>query len=173
MTYLDASATISPCGMYRYNLSRVWDAEGRAVVFVMLNPSTADGTQDDPTIRRCVGFAKAWGYGGLVVVNLFALRATDPAELHRAVDPIGPQNDEHISAACFQRAAVCAWGVSVAKAKRPVLRERAGVVRNLLRAPELSVSLNYLKLTDDGHPMHPLYLRADCVPRQFATEAPS
>src|SRR5262249_14212908 len=94
------AAVISDCGRYRYSLTRRWgDAAEPRALFVMLNPSTADAEQDDPTIRRCIGFAKAWGMGSLEVVNLYALRATDPAALLSAPDPIGPKNDTMITSA--------------------------------------------------------------------------
>src|SRR6185312_12359012 len=88
------SAYISDCGRYRYGLGREWDYPAKpALTFIMLNPSTADAEQDDPTIRRCIGFAKRDGFGALTVLNLYALRATDPRELERADDPKGPEND--------------------------------------------------------------------------------
>ena len=87
------AAAFSPDRRYRYTLRRQWDDALPYCLFVMLNPSTADATQDDPTIRRCIGFTKAWGFGGLLVGNLFALRSTDPAALYHADDPVGPEND--------------------------------------------------------------------------------
>lgn len=109
-------ATISECGRYRYDLGRTWVEPGDALAdtyctFIMLNPSTADGTQDDPTICRCINFAKSWGMGGLMVVNLFAWRATKPDDLLRAADPIGPENDRYIDEACrMAQFVVAAWG---------------------------------------------------------------
>lgn len=83
------AAVLSPCGRYRYELTRRW-APGPLVGWVMLNPSRADAHTDDPTVRRCVGFAHRWGYGGLIIRNLYALRATDPAALADHLDPVGP-----------------------------------------------------------------------------------
>ncbi|VTT96531.1 Uncharacterized protein OS=Sinorhizobium meliloti Rm41 GN=BN406_01856 PE=4 SV=1: DUF1643 [Gemmataceae bacterium] len=165
MTYLEASAVISPCGLYRYTLTRVWDPAKDPVVFCMLNPSTADGAQDDPTIRRCVGFARQWGYGGLTVVNLFAFRATLPRDLLKAADPVGPDNDRHIAAAAARRTVVCAWG-SLGSTRREVAmrRRRAGIVAGLLTG---FVALRHLGLTAAGQPMHPLYRPATVVPEPF------
>jgi hypothetical protein len=101
---------MSPCGLYRYELWRYW-APGRLVAWIMLNPSTADATADDPTLRRCIDFSKAWGCGGLMVVNLFGLRATDPQELRRAEDPVGPMNDHFLWGRCMEAdLVVAAWG---------------------------------------------------------------
>ncbi len=89
-------AVLSADGVYRYRLWRTWDASKPTLAFLMLNPSTADATEDDPTIRRCLGFAKEWGYGSLVVVNLFALRSPNPDALRENDDPVGPENGEHL-----------------------------------------------------------------------------
>jgi hypothetical protein len=159
-------ACISKCGMYRYWLTRHWDFEKPPTVFVMLNPSTADADNDDPTIRRCIGYAKAWGAGGIVVVNLFAFRATDPNELKRADDPIGPDNDYHIQqkARCRPdglrddgRRVIAAWGCDGA------LRGRDRAVASLLAGRVIEC----LGVTKDGHPKHPLYLRSDATPIPF------
>lgn len=147
-------ATLSSCGRYRYDLLRRWDDRPPWVLFVMLNPSTADATSDDPTIRRCQGYARAWGYGALRVANLFALRSTDPAGLRCAADPVGPKNDATIQR--LSHAApltVAAWGA------HPFALDRArDVARRLLLAPHC------LDRTRDGHPRHPLYLRRDLLP---------
>lgn len=146
-------ATISDCGAFRYTLSRWW---GRApgLLFVMLNPSTADASIDDPTIRRCATFAFAHGFGALTVVNLFAYRATDPRDLQRAGWPVGPDADEWIEREAKVAADVCvAWGaigdkgpaVDRVQVVMPMLR-RAGHVPKCLR------------MTRSGHPQHPLYL---------------
>jgi hypothetical protein len=148
-------AVISPCGLYRYSLRRALDMHGmRQILWVMLNPSTADATQDDPTIRRCIGFSKAWGFAELAVVNLYALRSTDPKALWSASDPIGPDNDDHIRklAECSDMT-VCAWG------QPGPVKERALHVRGLL--PEA----HCLKLNKDGSPGHPLYLPKVLTPQ--------
>ena len=89
-------AEIDPTGAYRYTLERTWDGGLPCIGWIMLNPSTADATQDDPTIRRCIRFSQSWGYGSLIVVNLFAHRATSPKDLFQAESPVGPNNDRYI-----------------------------------------------------------------------------
>jgi hypothetical protein len=123
-------ADLSPCGTYRYLLGRRVGEGDRTALFMMLNPSTADATEDDPTIRRCTGFARREGCGVLEVVNLFAYRATDPAELRTAPDPVGPANDHHIKAALGRVAlVVVAWGALprplIARPGRSVRRSTA------------------------------------------------
>jgi len=150
------SAVISPCGKFRYRLTRQW-GEGAALPFVMLNPSTADAEQDDPTIRKCVGFAKRMGYDGIEVVNLYAYRATKPADLKKAGYPRGPENDRHIEAALVESHAnsvICAWGVNARGLSRPT--EVLEIIRRTGMRPTA------LKLTDDGIPCHPLMLAYDC-----------
>lgn len=151
---MDRDALLSTCGRYRYNLLRTWGT-GPKAVFVMLNPSTADADVDDPTIRRCVGFAKTWGCGSLMVVNLFAYRATRPADMLAADDPVGPANNLWLGIAAGRVLAtggvlVAAWG-----ARAP--RARVEQVRAFLDP----VGPQHLGLTVGGHPRHPLYLRAD------------
>lgn len=137
---------------YRYALWRDWGGEGYAM-FVGLNPSTADETTDDPTIRRCVAYAKAWGYGALCMTNLFAFRATDPKDMLSARDPVGPENDATlIDLSGGAGVVVAAWGTYGTHLGR------GQMVRNMLPG------LHCLKLTKDGHPGHPLYLRKDLVP---------
>lgn len=152
------SAILSPCGTYRYELTRRWSDRPLAG-WVMPNPSTADAEVDDPTIRRCVGFAKAWGFGGIVVRNLYALRATDPAELRAHPEPIGPDNAEHLVRAAKDALTICAWGAHGAR------DDRSRHVAALLEAA--GADLRCLALTADGQPRHPLYLRADLTPVAF------
>ena len=148
-----SDAVLSDCGTYRYRLTRTW-GEARPACFIMLNPSVADATQDDPTIRRCVGFARAWGCGGIVVVNLYAFRATDPKGLRSAACPtIGPDNDQHIREAVKRSIpVVCAWGVHGERGGRDV------AVKGWLRS--VGIVPVCLGTTKDGHPRHPLYVHS-------------
>ena len=147
-----AEAVISPCGRYRYTLERELDpALPLAVLFVMLNPSTADATKPDPTITRCMGFARRWGYGRLLVGNLYAYRDKDPRALRTAADPVGPHNDDHLAAMAERATAVvCAWGATGGAQRKLVVRSRLsnGGARTLY----------HLGLTLAGQPRHPLYV---------------
>jgi hypothetical protein len=151
-------AMISPGGLYRYWLGRRW-GEGPRMVFVMLNPSTADGRQDDPTIRRCIGFAKREGCGGVEVVNLYALRATKPIHLLDTPDPEGPDNPLAWAQTLYPDErdgdeplgpVVAAWGAF----DHPDLPESVA-----LRG--CSAPMVCLGRTKEGRPRHPLYVRAD------------
>lgn len=156
-------ATMSPCGKYRYELTRFWDGRKPAVAFVMLNPSTADAEIDDPTIRRCIGFAQAWGYGELRVYNLFALRATDPGELLTSDAPVGPDNAKFIEKARACDRIVCAWGATTL----PKPHAHRGLIVTDLLMGEDSRDLYCLGYTKDGSPRHPLYVASDMVPVLF------
>lgn len=150
------SAEISPCGQYRYTLTRPatqLHPETGSAVFCMLNPSTADATVDDPTIRRCRGFAERWGCSGITVVNLYALRSKDPAVLWSHADPVGPMNDYWLSRVAREcRDVVCAWGANA----------RADRVRDAVDLLEAAgAKLLCLGTTAAGHPRHPLYVRGD------------
>lgn len=148
------SAIISNCGQYRYMLQRDGDltATRGPAVFIMLNPSTADADLDDPTIRRCRSFAQTWGCNGIKVVNLYALRSTDPAGLWVHADPVGPENDNWLTRIALSAdEVVCAWG---ANAEAP----RAAEVANMLRAA--GIRLKCLGTTKSGAPRHPLYIAA-------------
>lgn len=151
-------AELDPSGTYRYRLWRGWDAAEPTVAFVMLNPSTADAEREDPTIRRCLNFARAWGYGRLEVVNLFAWRATDPRALVTAPEPIGPGNDAAIAAvADASETIVLAWGFMAQRVRQ---RGRDRAVLDLLRPWRLRLHyLGWCKNAPD--PRHPLMLRAD------------
>jgi hypothetical protein len=158
---LITDATVSADGRYRYRLRRCW-GPGTLLPFVMLNPSTADARADDPTIRRCVGFARAHGFDGVTVVNLFAYRATKPADLWAAaadgVDIVGSGNDD-LLLDVFDHAArrgtpvVAAWGAGAPAA-------RAADVAAYAATWSADV-LHHLGLTATGAPRHPLYVKAD------------
>ncbi len=148
-----SGAVLSPDERYRYLLTRE-RAAGPGLVFIMLNPSTADDRIDDPTIRRCIRFAAREDAGRLVVVNLFALRATDPRELARDPDPVGPRNDEFLLIHCTPGVrVVAAWGA------HPFAAARATTVTRMVT--NAGASLECLGVTKDGHPRHPLYVRGD------------
>lgn len=157
---MQGSAILSECGRYRYVLTRETGGGRGVVAFIMLNPSTATADVDDPTIRRCRGFARDWGYGSLVVLNLFALRATDPALMKAAADPVGPDNDRHLrEVARNANAVVAAWGVHGGH------RGRDRHVLALLA--DLDGDLLCLGTTRAGHPRHPLYAPANLAPIAF------
>ena len=148
------AAKISKCGQYRYWLSRTWSS-GPPLVFVMLNPSTADAQVDDPTIRRCKGFARREGAGGVFVVNLYAYRATNPRFLRICADPVGPDNDvwlQRVIAGTVETGTpvVAAWGASAVP----------GRVRAVLRLVP-GADWRCLGVTRAGAPRHPLYVKGD------------
>ncbi len=170
----ESDALISDCGQYRYRLWRHWgDGCAGTAVFLMLNPSTADGHVDDPTIRKCVGFAKRWGLHGIRVVNLFALRSTDPKGLLGATDPVGPENDEHVDAVTnparwhasddARYRVVCAWGAVGSGALRKLIAARVRHVMVTLGRRELWC----LGRSREGHPRHPLMLGYDTPLERF------
>lgn len=152
---MNGSATISACGCYRYELIRDGLSSGDDwCAFIMLNPSTADANQDDPTIRRCIGFARGWGFRGVRIYNLFALRSTDPKAILSHRDPVGPDNGAAIVngvASC--KRIVCAWGAFGGER----VRREARKVCQLLE----DCNMSCLGFTADGSPRHPLYVRAD------------
>ena len=158
------TATFSPCERFRYTLTRTWDETKSGVAFICLNPSTATATEDDPTIRRCIGFAKSWGYGQLLILNIFAYRATKPADMWKAhksgVDIIGGAENWTETLQIYAMEHKCerviaAWGTH-------------GGARGI------SVMLNWqhprlecLALNADRSPKHPLYLKSDLRPIAF------
>ena len=147
------SAVFSACGRYRYVLRRVWDNEQPPVLFIGLNPSTADATRDDATSRVCINYAMRWGYGGVLLGNLFAWRCTERARLRKVADPVGPDNDRWLRR--LQKQAplvVCAWGESGG------YLDRDQAVLRFLHDPQCLTRLR------DGRPGHPLYKSADLRP---------
>ena len=148
---------LSMDGLYRYTLWREFDlTNSRYVMFLPLNPSTADATEDDRSVRRMVDFAKRWGFGAMCVGNLFAFRATEPAVMKAAVDPVGPHNDAALLALASQASLiVAAWGTDGA------FRSRADDVARLMP------KLHCLVRNKDGSPRHPLYVRAETRPSPY------
>ena len=146
-------AEFSPCRRYRYTLWREWICGSGYAQFICLNPSTATDTEDDPTVRRCINFSKSWGYAGFCMTNLFAYRSTQPDYMKAADDPIGNENDLHlINVARDAAVIVAAWGTHGSFMNRDVH------VINLIK------NLHYLRLTQGGHPQHPLYLPSTLKP---------
>ena len=161
-------AVISDCGLYRYKLSRSW-GNGRHLTFIMLNPSTADALADDPTIRRCIGFAKREGMDGIHVLNLFAFRATKPERMHDAFDPAGPENHRYLDDAIgfsiyANRPIVCAWGSHwMAKDAGQSLIDRM----HINGAQPIC-----LGFTKNWAPRHPLYVKGDAELVSILPNAP-
>lgn len=144
-------AVYSDCECFRYSLTRVWDVGGERALFIMLNPSTATEVQNDPTVERCERRSRALGFGAFRVLNIFAYRATDPRDMKRAEDPVGPENDAAILAGLdWGTRVICAWGTHGEH------RGRGPAVEALLRAS--GRELLHLGLSKAGHPKHPLYI---------------
>lgn len=152
-----SSAVIDDTGQYRYELIREWDRTKPKLAWLMLNPSTADAEQDDPTIRRCVGFSKSWGFGSLIVVNVFAYRTTYPQELKRVGfdKAIGPENADAIRSAYVRSGCMVAAFGAHSEARR---RVHWYIAKRHLRR------LWCLGRTKDGSPKHPLYVAANVWP---------
>ncbi|WP_425401215.1 DUF1643 domain-containing protein [Algiphilus sp.] len=147
------ACTFSPCRQYRYTLWHEWSSGRGYCQFVGLNPSTADEQQLDPTVRRCVQYAKDWGYRALCMTNIFAYRATDPRDMKAQADPVGPDNDRWLMSVSQDAGIViAAWGTHGTHLNR---------AREVFR---LLPRLHALKVTKHGHPSHPLYLRRDARP---------
>lgn len=145
---IEQGAAFSPDRLYRYRLWRTW-GDASPINFLMLNPSTADEINNDPTVERCERRARAYGAGGLIVTNIFAYRSTDPTVLASLADPVGPENDTHIlEAARDASMVICAWG------QDGRVRGRQDAVLRLLK----SFTLHALRVSDAGFPCHPLYL---------------
>jgi hypothetical protein len=140
-------------GRYRYSLWRAWSAYHPRITFILLNPSTANEYKNDPTIRRCIGFARAWNFGSMEVVNLFAYRATDYRKLFKVQDPIGELNNRFLMQAVERcSTVVLGWGT------RGTLHARDRQVMSLLAGRN---DVYCLGITKDGQPSHPLYIKGD------------
>lgn len=154
LTGMRCSARFSPDMRYRYTLSWIWDNDRPMLVAWMLNPSTATHEVLDPTVAGLVKRAQVWGYGGVVVINLFAFRATDPKDMKAAANPVGPENDRMTLATLMaaldtESVVICAWG------KHGRYRDREAEA--LAMAKEIGCPLHALKINGDGTPAHPLY----------------
>lgn len=148
----EKTAIFSPCRKWRYALTRIWDKELPVVQFIGLNPSTADETLDDPTIRRCIGYARDWSFGGLVMTNMFAYRATYPKDMLSQDDPIGPENDAWITTIANRAGKiVAAWGSHGNR------RNRDLDIHVLLKGFDVLC----FGLTKNSQPKHPLYLKKE------------
>ncbi|MCK4441078.1 MAG: DUF1643 domain-containing protein [Sulfurovaceae bacterium] len=153
---MQKNAIFSKDREYRYVLSRIWDETKPIIMIIGLNPSTADETEDDPTIRRCTNFSKSWGYGGVYMLNLFAFRATQPSDMFEALNPIGDENNNFIEIYTKKvDKIVCAWG------NDGIYKDRSQYIRENFN------NLFYLKMNKTGEPSHPLYLKSDLVPQQW------
>jgi hypothetical protein len=152
---IEKDATFSDCKRYRYTLSRTWDAGAHPLPIVMLNPSTADADLDDPTIKRCMEFARRDGFGGIRVTNLFAYRATSPKDMKAVADPVGEMNDAALEV-LFEKAEEAGIAVLAAWGTHGTHRDRAATVMAIARAK--GARLACLGVTKDGHPKHPLYV---------------
>jgi len=159
--YTDQGATFSNDRKYRYRLWRVWDTTKKPILFIMLNPSTADEHVLDPTVRRCLGYAMKWGYGRMDICNVFALRSTDPKQLYASEDPVGSENDFHIRIAARESdKIIAAWG------NHAGYKNRSTEVQDLLKKP-VEYPVYALKITKTNQPSHPLYLKGDLVPERL------
>jgi hypothetical protein len=165
------TAVLSVCGGFRYLLTREWAEGERVLTFVMLNPSTADGERDDATVRKCIGFARNLGFGGIRIANLFAYRARDPKELRRAGWPPGLENNywsKRIALWAYanNEPIVCAWG---AHARGHAGQRRVAEVMDLMQRQ--CVDLRALLVLADGTPGHPLMLPYSCTLQPFGEPA--
>lgn len=149
-------AEFSDCKNYRYSLSRIWEAERPKVLYIGLNPSSADALQDDPTIRRCIQFARSWGYGGMSIVNLFAFKHHDPKYLMKVKKPVGELNDDFIREHLQSHDnTVLIWG------NHGAFQNRATEVLQWIKKPLC------IKINKSGQPAHPLYLKKNLKPIPF------
>jgi len=156
MSIIYKNASFSSCRKYRYSLSRIWDKKKKHVLFIGLNPSTADEEMDDATVRRCLNYAKNWGYGGFIMVNLFAYRTTFPSELKQVQYPVGKDNDKYIIKLSKKAdITVATWGNNGNLYNRD--KQVLSLVSNLM----------CLNVNKSGQPAHPLYLNKDLKLTRF------
>lgn len=154
---MEATAKFSPCRVYRYTLWRIWGDGKRFVQFIGLNPSTADELKNDPTVRRCIIFAKDWGYDGMCMTNLFAYRSPSPQVMKKQAEPIGEENDKYLmEIAASAELIVAAWG------NHGKHRKRDDAIKEMFKS-----RLTCLATSDGGNPKHPLYLSGALKPFPF------
>lgn len=150
---MKSTAVFSDCHQYRYALRRIWDESKPLALFIGLNPSTADAETDDNTSRVCINYAMRWGYGGLLLGNLFAFCSTDQSVLHNVTDPVGPDNDIWLRQLQSEaQIVVCAWSATGS------YRNRDKEVLSFIKSPHCLIKLK------SGHPGHPLYKSAALQP---------
>ena len=155
---LRKNAKLSKCRRYRFALWRVWDESKPHAMFIGLNPSTADENEDDPTLTRCISYAKSWGYGGVCMANLFSFRATEPKDMLAASDPVGRNNDKWLMILSNEAdLVIAAWGNTGGH------MDRSKHVRQLLS------NLHCLKINKSGEPAHPLYQKSTLEPMLLCT----
>jgi hypothetical protein len=156
MNLTHSSAKYSPCRKYRYTLKRVWNKNKPLAAFIGLNPSTATEIKNDPTVNRCMNYANDWGYGGIIMLNIFAYRATDPKEMKAVEEPVGKHTDFWLQVMAQEAALTLAcWGTHG---------------EHLARGKQVLALVDNLKClgtTKHGHPKHPLYLKKDLKPLPF------
>ena len=154
--FIDNGAIFSNCRKYRYTLWRTWDASKPKIMFLGLNPSTADEINNDPTVTRCINYSKSWGYGGMYMMNIFAFRTTYPIELKKAKKPIGIDNNKWIKEISLSvDKTIGAWGNDGA------FLNRSADIKKIVK------NLYCLKVNSSGEPSHPLYLKANLKPIKY------
>lgn len=155
-------AVIDDSKQYRYQFSCEWNDGGRFVTFIMLNPSIGNQNHPDPTLRKCISYAKKWGYDGIKVVNLFAYISSDPKVLQTVNDPVGPDNDNHILEIIREsERIIVAWGQSI---RSPLVKRRIQETLHLLREKD---SYCLERTVKGNYPKHPLFLKRDLIPVMY------
>lgn len=161
--FVEKGAHFSPDRKYRYTLWRIWEPTFPRLNWLMLNPSTADENVEDPTIAKCIRFAKLWKYGSVHITNIFSYRATDPEDMKKVDDPVGPNNDWYVWSNANQAdLVICAWG------NHGVHMGRSEHVRAMLK----DVKTHCLKINQTGEPQHPLYLPFKQLPIPYPGTMP-